>query len=81
MYTNHIPGCMSKGEVSTVREVLAPLYLALVRLYLEYSVHYGSLTATDLDQVEQLWARGPLRQLGSAWSTSPGRETEGPAQP
>lgn len=57
-YTNHIPGCMSKGEVSKVREVVIPLYLALVRPYLEYCVQFGSLTATELDQVEQVWQRG-----------------------
>lgn len=42
MYANHIPGCMSKDEVSKVREVVIPLYLALMRPYLEYCVQLGS---------------------------------------
>lgn len=57
MYVNHILGCMSKGEASKAREVrgkkVIPLYLALVRLYLEYRVQ--SLIATELDQVEKAW--------------------------
>lgn len=44
MYTNHIPGCVSKGEVSTVWEVVIPLYLALVGLYLEYCVKFGPMS-------------------------------------
>ena len=54
MYANHILGCVSKGEVSKVQEVVIPLYLALVRPCLEYCVQFGSLIATELDQVEQV---------------------------
>lgn len=55
MYTNHIPGWLSKGEVSKVRELVISFYLVLRRLYLEYCVQFGSLTATGLDQGEQVW--------------------------
>lgn len=55
MYTNHIPGCLSKGEVSKVREVVISFYLVLRRLCLDYCVQFGSLTATELDQGEQVW--------------------------
>lgn len=67
-YTNNILGCMSKGEVTKVREVVIPFYLALVRLYLEYHVLFGSLTATEIDQVEKVHQRGTDSwELLGAW--------------
>lgn len=50
MYTNHIPGCLSKGKVSKVRELVISFYLVLGRLCLGYHVQFGSLTATELDE-------------------------------
>lgn len=57
MYTNHIPGCLSKGEVSKVMELVISFYLVLRRHCLEYCVQFGSLTATELDQGKQVWLR------------------------
>lgn len=48
MYTNHIPGCLSKSEVSKVRELVISFYLVLRRICLEYHVQFGSLTALSL---------------------------------
>ncbi|PKU41708.1 hypothetical protein llap_8000 [Limosa lapponica baueri] len=50
---NHIPGCIKRSVASRSREVILSLYLALVRLHLEYCIQFcGPQHTEDMDLLE-----------------------------
>ena len=55
---NCVLGCIKKGVASREREVTVPLYLALVRLHLQYCVQaWGPQYRKDVELLEQIERR------------------------
>ena len=52
---NHIPGCIKRNVVNSLREVILPLYSALVRPHLEYCIQmWSSQYRRDTDLLESV---------------------------
>jgi len=70
---NHIPGCIKKSMVSRSREVILPLYSALVTSHLETCIQLWSPQCRkDVELLEQVQRRATKWSEG--WSTSPVRK-------
>ena len=67
--TNCVLGCIKKGVTSREGEVIAPLYLALVRPHMEYCVKaWGTQYRKDMELLEWVQRRTTkmIREIGRA---------------
>jgi len=70
---NYILGCIKRSVDSRSREVILPLYSALVRPHLESCIQlWSSQHREDMDLLEWVQRRPQKRSRG--WSTSPVRK-------
>ncbi|KAK4832702.1 hypothetical protein QYF61_025163 [Mycteria americana] len=77
---NRMLGCINKGITSTDKEVIIPLYSALVRPHLEYCIQFWSpLHKKDVDRLERVQRRATkmIKGLGSLLYEERLREWQG----